>query len=244
MVLGVRPMSSSPLKNKDGLTEAEFLAAYDPSKYDRPSVTADTLLFTLADGGEMPGKCLQLLLIKRGDHPFIGQWALPGGFVNMDEDLEEAALRELQEETGVTPVYMEQLYTWGKVGRDPRTRVITVSYLALGDQSCREAEAVDDADDAAWFTVDCRPLDGGEKGVAQASSNEREYRLTLTCGERRLWAMLRTVREPSGPVRPEPEILQSSGLAFDHAKIIFEGIRRLRQKGILNGWGLDDIDVE
>jgi len=241
-------LSSPPLKNKQGLTEAEFLARYDPEKYDRPSVTADTLLFTLADtvgdGGERWEKQLQLLLIKRGDHPFIGHWALPGGFINMDEDLEEAALRELQEETGVTPIYMEQLYTWGKVGRDPRTRIITVSYLALGDQSCRHAKAADDADDAAWFTVDCRPQHEGKNGSGHKSPNGEEYHITLTAGEHRLFARIRTVEEFSGPIRPEPEILESHGLAFDHAKIIFEGIRRLKQHRILERWGFNDGKVE
>lgn len=242
-------MSFPPLKNKQGLTEAEFLARYDPGKYDRPSVTADTLLFTVvdrdwADDGEISGKQLQLLLIKRGDHPFIGKWALPGGFVNIDENLEEAALRELQEETGVTPVYMEQLYTWGKVGRDPRTRIITVSYLALGDQSCRQAKAADDADDAAWFTVDCRLLHEEKSDGDQGPDNKEEYQLTLTAGEHQLFAKIRMDRKLSGPIRPEPEIVESSGLAFDHAKIIFEGIRRLRQIPNLERWGIDDGKVE
>ena len=116
------------LKNKQGLTEEQFLARYDAGKYERPSVTVDMLIFTVTDEEnqnyrKLPEKVLRLLLIKRGDHPYIGQWALPGGFVEMDESLDEAALRELQEETNIKNIYMEQLYTWGDIGRDPRTRL-------------------------------------------------------------------------------------------------------------------------
>ena len=102
--------------NKQGLTEEQFLSAYDASKFERPSVTVDMLVFTVTDEEKenyrkLPKKVLRLLMIKRGDHPFIGQWALPGGFVNMNESLDEAALRELKEETNIDNIYMEQLYT-------------------------------------------------------------------------------------------------------------------------------------
>lgn len=98
---------------------------YDPSKYEKPSVTVDLVIFTLQGGA------LHLLVVKRGVEPFKGDWALPGGFLKMDESLEEAARRELEEETGVRDVYLEQLYTFGDVDRDPRMRIITVAYTAL-----------------------------------------------------------------------------------------------------------------
>ena len=87
---------NSKVTNKNGLTEEEFLASYDPSKYDRPSVTVDMLIFTVTDQEnknyrKLPDKELRLLMVKRGDHPYIGQWALPGGFVREKESLEEAA---------------------------------------------------------------------------------------------------------------------------------------------------------
>lgn len=150
------------------MTEQQFLASYDPDKYRRPSVTVDMLIFTVRDGirrnwRRLPEKTLQLLLVKRGRHPFMGMWALPGGFVQVEESLEDAAIRELREETGVSDVYLEQLYTWGDVNRDPRTRVISTSWLALADSSQLELHADDDAVDAAWFAVKCVPMQQGEK---------------------------------------------------------------------------------
>lgn len=124
---------------------------YDPSQFDRPSVTTDILVFTLRDNR------LQVLLIQRGAWPFEGQWALPGGFVKMDESLDEAARRELREETGVSDVFVEQLRAFGQPGRDPRTRVITVAYTALVPSDRLVLRADTDAADARWFPLDALP---------------------------------------------------------------------------------------
>lgn len=118
--------------------------------YPRPAVTVDIVLFTFQDDS------LQVLLIRRNSPPFQGTWALPGGFVDMDEDLEAAAIRELSEETNVSDVYLEQLYTFGAPDRDPRTRVITVAYFALlsQDQVKRlRVRGASDADAAEWWSV-------------------------------------------------------------------------------------------
>src|SRR5437763_3641859 len=120
---------------------------YDVSKYERPSVTVDVLMMSLRQ------RDLQILLIKRRSWPYEGMWAIPGGFINMDESLETAAKRELQEETGVQDVYLEQLYTFGDPGRDPRTRVITVVYFALLDSERLQVTAASDAADVDWFSV-------------------------------------------------------------------------------------------
>ncbi|MBA2288416.1 MAG: NUDIX hydrolase [Ktedonobacteraceae bacterium] len=120
---------------------------YDASKYERPSVTVDVVMMSLREYD------LQVLLIKRRSWPCEGMWAIPGGFVNIDESLESAAKRELQEETGVEDVYLEQLYTFGDPGRDPRTRVITVVYFALLDSERLQVRAADDAADVGWFSV-------------------------------------------------------------------------------------------
>lgn len=120
---------------------------YDASKYERPSVTVDVVMMSLRE------KDLQVLLVKRRSWPYEGMWAIPGGFVNMDESLEAAAKRELQEETSVQDVYLEQLYTFGAPGRDPRTRVITVVYFALLDSERLQVKAASDAADVGWFSV-------------------------------------------------------------------------------------------
>src|SRR4051812_7785531 len=105
----------------------ESAPAYDPTRYPRPSVTVDLVIFTIQ------GTDLKVLLVKRGVPPCAGMWALPGGFVHIDESLHETARRELAEETGLEgeDVYLEQLYTFGEPHRDPRMRVITVAYFAL-----------------------------------------------------------------------------------------------------------------
>lgn len=126
---------------------AEIPEHYDPSDYERPSVTVDVVIFSLV------GEDLQVLLIKRKNPPFAGMWAIPGGFVRMEESLEEAALRELAEETGVTDVYIEQLYTFGDPDRDPRTRVITVAYFALVPYDAIQHRPGTDAAETSWFSV-------------------------------------------------------------------------------------------
>ncbi len=119
--------------------------------YARPAVTVDVLLFTIRE------EKLQLALIKRGIEPFKSRWAIPGGFVRMDEELEEAARREIEEETGVRDVFLEQLYTFGEPNRDPRTRVITIVYFALVPGEHLTLRADTDASDASWFSVDELP---------------------------------------------------------------------------------------
>lgn len=120
--------------------------------HPRPSVTVDCVIFGLDDQQD-----LNVLLIERKNPPFAGQWALPGGFVDIKEDLESAALRELEEETGVTDVFIEQLYTFGTPDRDPRGRVISVAYFALVNLDQHPVRAADDARHVRWFNVDQLP---------------------------------------------------------------------------------------
>ncbi len=121
------------------------------SEYPRPMVTVDVVIFTLREND------LQVLLIRRRNPPFAGMWAIPGGFVDIDESLETAALRELEEETGVRDVYLEQFHTFGDPGRDPRGRTITVAYLALVRANQVQPRAGDDAAEAGWWSVRALP---------------------------------------------------------------------------------------
>ncbi len=119
--------------------------------YAQPSVTVDLVIFTIKD------KKLKVLLVKRKNEPFKNKWALPGGFVRIYESLEEAAKRELMEETGVKNVYLEQLYTFGQPKRDPRGRVITVSYMALINSENTSLKASTDVSEAVWFQTSKLP---------------------------------------------------------------------------------------
>ncbi len=116
-------------------------------EYPHPAVTVDVVIFTIRNDD------LKVLLIKRALEPFVGRWALPGGFVEIDESLVDAAKRELREETGVAAAYLEQLYTFGAPKRDPRERVISVAYYALMPSDALEIKAASDAEGVGWFGI-------------------------------------------------------------------------------------------
>ena len=138
------------LRDKNGLTEAEFLAQYDSSMYKKPSVTADVALIA-RDGAET-----KILTIRRGGHPYLGKWALPGGFAEEGESVEETAARELMEETGIEGIRGELFGVFSKPGRDPRGWVVTCAFRAVVDFALVRPSAGDDAADARWFTVTSR----------------------------------------------------------------------------------------
>lgn len=205
--------SLNRITNKDGLTEQEFLKQYEPGDYERPSVTVDMLVFAVNES--LDG--LRLLLIRRKNHPFIHCWALPGGFVEIEESLEEAARRELKEETGLQNIYMEQLYTFGDPERDPRTRIISTAYLALIQENAVDVKAGDDAAEACWFTIREQ-----EETVMLKGDNGEE-----------LWFSVIKTRLFTGGVSMVQETAvkqENSGLAFDHEKAILMGLQRLRNK--------------
>ena len=116
-------------------------------QYPHPALTVDGVVFGFDDAD------LKLLLIQRALDPFQGKWALPGGFVRIEEGLEQAARRELAEETGITRLYLEQLFTFGDPKRDPRERVVSVAYYALVKLAAHPVRAASDARNAAWFPV-------------------------------------------------------------------------------------------
>ena len=143
-------------KTGEGHLLKDNLENYSDKAYKKPSITVDVVICTIKDGR------LMVLLIKRKHPPFRDSWAIPGGFVNIDkeETLGDAARRELNEETGVMNIYVEQLGTYGDPHRDPRTRVITVAYYALvpwGRLSGQDIRGMDDAKEARWFPLDDLP---------------------------------------------------------------------------------------
>ncbi|VTR44052.1 NUDIX hydrolase [Paenibacillus lautus] len=221
--------------DRNGLTEREFLEQYRAGDYERPSVAADMVIFTVTDEEadsyrKLPEKELRILLIRRGGHPFLGKWALPGGFVQPSETTEQAAARELREETGVDDVYLEQLYTFSDIGRDPRTWVMSCSYMALINSDKLELQAGDDAADASWFKVSYRQLREQKELMEDGYVKTLEYELKLS-GEEELSAVVaRTLTVKTTSTSTEYKIVSNNGLAFDHAKIIACAIERLRGK--------------
>jgi 8-oxo-dGTP diphosphatase len=150
--------------------EDEFLKAYDPARFERPSVTVDLVLMSVHD------KALHALLMRRAAQPAKGKWALPGGFVRIDEDLDSAARRVLKEKAHIEAAYLEQLYSFGAIDRDPRTRVISVAYFALLPEEMF-AHALKSARDLALARISTTWT--GERGGPAEASTEADGRLNL-----------------------------------------------------------------
>lgn len=203
------------------MTEAEFLKTYDITKYDRPSVTSDIVVFGFQNEEEQSyrqdqKKTLSLLLIKRGGYPFKDKWALPGGFVQKGEKIEQCAFRELKEETGIVPTNLMDIGTYSAYKRDPRGWVISNAFVSLVDEDSVKAVASDDAKEALWFNVEYSKKKNGE------------YLLELTSGKIKIKTILVFVKEKFG--RTEFHIKENSDLAFDHAQIIAEAVFILRKQ--------------
>lgn len=182
------------LLDKNGLTEAEYLASYRVGDYERPSVTADVAVFRETPVGH------ELLLIRRGGHPFLGKWALPGGFSEPGETVDGAAVRELREETGLSDLPLTPVGFFSLPGRDKRAWTMSEGFATLLPEDGQEPQAGDDARETAWFAVNSR----WAQGV-----------LTLSfTGPERFEAKL--IRDGSYAF----SILDTGGLAFDHAHII------------------------
>ncbi len=182
------------LLDKNGLTEAEYLASYRAGDYERPSVTADVAVFR-----ETPAGC-ELLLIRRGGHPFLGKWALPGGFSEPGETVDGAAVRELREETGLSDLPLTPVGFFSLPGRDKRAWTMSEGFATLLPEDGQEPQAGDDARETAWFAVNSRWA-------------QRVLTLSFT-GPERFEAKL--IRDGSYAF----SILDTGGLAFDHAHII------------------------
>lgn len=202
--------------------EQEYLKTYDASKFYRMSVAADIVIFAVFDEEndnyrKLPEKALRVLLVKRGEFPNIGMYALPGGFVREGESLNQTAQRELQEETGVSCEFLEQFRTTGTVERDTRTRVVSAAYMALLNASEYQLKPGDDAAEAEWFTVSMR-------------KNSEDIWILVLKGEKSvLTAKIKQKQKKWSPVVELDVVEDSEQLAFDHAEIIAYAVLQLRK---------------
>lgn len=198
------------LRDEHGQTLAEFLADYDPNQYQHPSVTVDVALFTLLECKGLYS--LAVLLVKRGRHPYLGEYALPGGFVELDEEIEAAAARELYEETGIEGLLLRPFGTFGAVGRDPRTRVISVGHYGVAPMGSVNPKAGDDAAAASFFIV--------ETQLEAKSASAETVRMTLF-GSRILTARGKLRYDMLGSY---PAPAAKGDLACDHAHVLFSAL--------------------
>ena len=203
-------------------TDSEFLAGYDPRAYPPIAVTVDVVALTIRDAE------LQVLLVRRGERPFAGRWALAGGFVRpqpaaggatVEEDLPQAALRELTEEAGeqLRATHLEQLGTYGTPGRDPRMRVVSVAYLAFAPEM-PEPQAGSDADDAQWIPV-------ASLGLADAHAEAHQQ-----AGQQPGQSAGQQPGQSAGRQAGQQKPGTTRRLAFDHARILADGLDRARSK--------------
>lgn len=201
-----------------GEDEIRYLKEFDPTRYQNPGFAADTALFAVGENA------LSVLLIKRGGYPYKDRWALPGGFVEIDEDILRAADRELMEEAGISGLYLEQVFSWGRPDRDPRYRCITASHIAIADASDLQPVAGDDAAEAEWFSLRDYTVKQAD-GITQIS-----YTLHGSI------EMHPVVAFPTGRMQQIYPI-ESAELAFDHAESIaysFEYLKRRVREGYLD----------
>lgn len=224
----ITPFYGTGEKNQDGQSLEEFLDAYNPYRYKTPSCTTDAAVFCC--GGELTPSLggLKVLLVKRSNHPTIGYWALPGGFIDLDENLDDTARRELQEETGVENLVMEQIGAYGDYDRDPRARVITTAYMAFVDEKEVRVKAGDDAADAVWCGVSMEQKEESEeKGVLI-----RSYILHFVNAEKNLDTSAEILHIcHKGLIREEKfRIIKRGMIAGDHAAIIAQAMTILKSR--------------
>lgn len=222
----ITPFYGTGEKNQAGQSLEEFLNAYDPYRYKTPSCTTDAAVFCCS--GELTSSLegLKILLVKRSNHPTIGYWALPGGFIDLDENLDDTARRELQEETGVENLVMEQIGAYGDYDRDPRARVITTAYMAFVDEREVRVKAGDDAADAVWCSVSMERKETSEEtGVLR-----RVYVLHFVNEEKNLDTSAEVLHIcHKGLIREEKfKAVKRGMIAGDHAAIIAQAMTILK----------------
>lgn len=200
-------------------SEEAFLKDYDSSVFEKLSMTTDILIMSVSneDTGnyrKLSEKKFSILLVKRDNYPFKDKWCLPGGFVGIDETLDEAAKRVLKTETNLKDIYIEQLYTFSDIKRDPRMRVISTSYMALVDKN-RLMDKL--SANASWFNV-------------FMLEDEKSYNVTLDNGIEEIKFVVGKKLRNKTTDRYDFNIIKNDKLAFDHPLVIVSGIERLKNK--------------
>lgn len=200
-------------------TEEEFLKNYNKNDFDLLSVTTDILVLSISNEEnenyrKTTKKHMSVLLVKRDNYPFKDKWCLPGGFVGIDEDLEDSPKRILKKETNLENIYLEQLYTFGSVKRDPRMRVLSTSYMALVDKNLLNNNL---APNASWFNI--KYFDDNDSVLVLLDNGNEQLKFKLK-------KILREKTSDSYSYIIE----ENNDVAFDHALIIYTGIERLKNK--------------
>ena len=207
------------MKEKDYSSEEEFLKAYDSSIFEKLSMTADILIMSVSteesdNYRKLHDKKFSVLLIKRNTYPFKDKWCLPGGFIKMDETLDEAARRILKDETNLKNIYLEQLYTFSDVNRDPRMRIVSTSYMALIDKSKLQDKL---PINASWFNL-------------SIEEDDNNYFVNLENGTEEISFIVEKKLRHLTTDRYDFSIKENTKIAFDHPLVIVSGIERLRNK--------------
>ena len=201
-------------------SEEEFLKDYNPDDFERLSMTVDILLFSVSNEEttnyrKTDKKKMSILLVKRDNYPFKDKWCLPGGFVSIDENLDDAPGRILKRETNIDDIYLEQLYTFGSVNRDPRMRVVSTSYIALVDKN-RICNNVNDK--ASWFDI------------VFYEEVDNIVNITLNNGIDTINFSIEKILREKTTDRYSFKVRENKLLAFDHPQVILSGIERLKNK--------------
>ena len=201
-------------------SEEEFLKNYDSSIFEKLSMTVDILILSVSSEitnnyRKTDKKKMSILLVKRTDYPFKNKWCLPGGFIKIDEDLDNAPLRVLKNETNVDNVYLEQLYTFGNVNRDPRMRIVSTSYMALIDKNKLNNNL---NENASWFDI------------ISIEEKDNNINVILNNGnETVLFSVKKELKEKTSDKYNYIET-KNNMIAFDHTIVIMTGLERLKNK--------------
>ena len=201
-------------------SEKEFLKDYDSSRFEKLSMTADILILSVSSKDtdnyrKTDQKCMSILLVKRKEYPFLNKWCLPGGFLNpKTETLEECAKRVLKRETNLSNIYLEQLYTFDALDRDPRMRVVSTGFVALIDKN----QLTEKVEYASWFDV------------VKLEEKNHVVKIVLSNGEEIINFSIKKELRKKTTDRYDYIIKENEDLAFDHARVILAGIERIKNK--------------